>query len=76
MIVCCGDTSVTRAQAREELIPAGLFDEWKTVKQVQDYCSEQYGYAYPSATGTLNTAVNNGLLKQHRSASAKAYRKG
>ncbi|MFC3196491.1 hypothetical protein ACFOET_02570 [Parapedobacter deserti] len=46
----------------EELIPSGYFKTPRDVPEVQQYCRETYGYNYPSATGTLNTAVEKGWL--------------
>jgi transcriptional regulator with XRE-family HTH domain len=59
----------------EELIPSGYFETWRDVPEVQQYCHDTYGYHYPSATGTLNTAVEKGWLVVD-DAKPKRYKQG
>lgn len=60
----------------EELIPVGYFKSWRDVQEVQQYCRDTYGYSYPSATGTLNAAVEKGWLLKDEKTSPMKYKQG
>ena len=60
----------------EELIPSGYFKTWRDVPEVQQHCGDTYGYKYPSATGTLNTATEKGWLVKDEQSSPMRYKQG
>ncbi|WP_353197358.1 hypothetical protein [Parapedobacter defluvii] len=60
----------------EELIPSGYFKTPRDVPEVQQHCRNTYGYNYPSATGTLNAAVEKGWLVKDEKTSPMKYKQG
>jgi len=60
----------------EELLLSGYFKTWRDVAEVQQHCRDTYGYHYPSATGTLNTAVEKGWLVKDGKTSPMKYKQG
>lgn len=60
----------------EELIPSGYFKISHDVAEVQQHCRDTYGYHYPSATGSLNTATEKGWLIKDTESSPMRYKQG